>query len=75
MLHPSDASDVQQALSVFMRLRLGDQLRRLRQGQAIDNHIDVRALRTLDRELLRDALRIVNQFKDSLSERFKLSGL
>ncbi|MCP5477008.1 MAG: putative nucleotidyltransferase substrate binding domain-containing protein [Lysobacterales bacterium] len=75
VLHPSDASDVQQALSVFMRLRLGDQLRRLRQGQAIDNHIDVRALRTLDRELLRDALRIVNQFKDSLSERFKLSGL
>jgi CBS domain-containing protein len=75
VLHPSDASDVQQALSVFMRLRLGDQLRRLRKGQAIDNHIDVRALRTLDRELLRDALRIVNQFKDSLSERFKLRGL
>jgi CBS domain-containing protein len=72
VLHRSDARDVQQALSVFMRLRLSDQLRRLREGQDIDNHIDVRALRTLDRELLRDALRIVNQFKDSLSERFKL---
>lgn len=74
VLHSSDASDVQQALSVFMRLRLGDQLRRLREGASIDNHIDVRALRTLDRELLRDALRIVNQFKDSLTERFKLRG-
>ena len=74
VLHTSDASDAQQALSVFLRLRLSDQLRKLKDGQAIDNHIDVAALRRLDRELLRDALRVVNQFKDIVAARFKLRG-
>lgn len=74
VLHASDASDAQQALSVFLRLRLTDQLRKLKEGQAIDNHIDVAALRRLDRELLRDALRVVNQFKDIVADRFKLRG-
>ncbi|MBK9655204.1 MAG: CBS domain-containing protein [Rhodanobacteraceae bacterium] len=74
VLHASDASDAQQALSVFLRLRLSDQLRKLKEGQAIDNQIDVAALRRLDRELLRDALRVVNQFKDIVAERFKLRG-
>lgn len=71
-LHPNDARDVQQALAVFLRLRLSDQLRKLKAGQPIDNHIDVKALRRLDRELLRDALRVVNQFKDIVAERFHL---
>ncbi len=74
VLHADDARDVQQALSVFLRLRLSDQLRKLKAARAIDNHIDVEALRRLDRELLRDALRIVNQFKDIVAERFKLRG-
>lgn len=74
VLHASDASDAQQALSVFLRLRLTDQLRKIKEGQAIDNHIDVAALRRLDRELLRDALRVVNQFKDIVADRFKLRG-
>lgn len=73
-LHERDARDAQQALSVFLRLRLTDQLRKLKQGEAIDNHIDVAALRRLDRELLRDALRVVNQFKDLVAERFRLGG-
>lgn len=64
--------DVQQALSVFLRLRLSDQLRRLKAGIAIDNYIDVDHLRRLDRELLRDALRVVNQFKELLRTRFRL---
>ena len=74
VLHSSDAKDAQQALSVFLRLRLSDQLRKLKDAQPIDNHIDVRALRRLDRELLRDALRVVNQFKDIVADRFKLRG-
>lgn len=74
VLHASDARDVQQALSVFLRLRLTDQLRKLKAGQPIDNQIDVAALRRLDRELLRDALRVVNQFKDIVADRFRLRG-
>lgn len=64
--------DLQQALAVFMRLRLGQQLADLEHGRTLGNRVDVRALRRLDRELLRDALRVVNQFKDHLRDTFQL---
>lgn len=64
--------DLQQALAVFMRLRLSQQLADLEHGREASNRVDVRNLRRLDRELLRDALRVVNQFKDHLRETFQL---
>jgi len=68
------ARDVPQALAVFQRLRLGQQLADLEAGRTPDNSIDVAGLRKLDRELLRDALRVVNGFKDHLGDRFRLGG-
>jgi CBS domain-containing protein len=67
--------DVPQALAVFQRLRLGQQLDALAAGRAPDNRLDVAALRHLDRELLRDALRVVNRFKEHLREAFQLRGV
>lgn len=67
--------DVPQALAVFQRLRLAQQLDALAAGRAPDNRLDVAALRHLDRELLRDALRVVNRFKDHLREAFQLRGV
>ncbi|WP_170288166.1 putative nucleotidyltransferase substrate binding domain-containing protein [Marilutibacter maris] len=64
--------DVPQALAVFMRLRLGAQLQALAAGRAADNRLDPASLRRLDRELLRDALRVVNAFKDHLRGAFHL---
>jgi len=64
--------DLQQALAVFMRLRLGQQLADLSAGQPASNFVDVRILRRLDRELLRDALGVVNAFKDHIRETFAL---
>jgi CBS domain-containing protein len=67
--------DVPQALAVFQRLRLAQQLDALAAGRAPDNRLDVAALRHLDRELLRDALRVVNRFKEHLREAFQLRGV
>ncbi len=67
--------DVPQALAVFHRLRLGQQLDVLADGRVPDNRLDVAALRHLDRELLRDALRVVNRFKDHLRDVFQLRGV
>ena len=67
--------DVPQALAVFQRLRLGQQLEALAAGRVPDNRIDVAALRHLDRELLRDALRVVNRFKTYLRDALQLRGM
>ncbi|MBB1059981.1 cyclic nucleotide-binding/CBS domain-containing protein [Lysobacter spongiae] len=64
--------DVPQALAVMMRMRLGAQLQALAEGRDADNRVDPGRLRRLDRELLRDALRVVNAFKDHLRDSFQL---
>jgi len=66
------ARDVQQALSVFLRLRLGHQIESARRGEVPDNHLRVSELRRLDRELLRDALAVVDSFKAHLKRSFHL---
>lgn len=64
--------DVQQSLAVFMRLRLGQQIEADRRGEAPDNYLRVAELRRLDRELLRDALGVVDSFKGVLKRSFHL---
>jgi CBS domain-containing protein len=64
--------DVHQALEVFQRLRLRRQLEVLRAGGEPDNYLHVDQLSRLDRELLRDALLIVDEFKGVLQRRFHL---
>ncbi|QDH71553.1 DUF294 nucleotidyltransferase-like domain-containing protein [Marilutibacter alkalisoli] len=71
-LPPDLGRDVPQALAVFMRLRLGAQLQALAAGREAGNRLDPAALRRLDRELLRDAFRVVNAFKDHIRATFSL---
>ncbi|MFN4292337.1 MAG: putative nucleotidyltransferase substrate binding domain-containing protein [Permianibacter sp.] len=66
------ADDLRQALAVLMRLRLNAQMATHEAGTVPDNHLYPEQLRHLDRELLRDALRIVDQFKDWLSQHYQL---
>ncbi len=66
------ARDVQQALSVFLRLRLTHQIESAKRGEAPDNFLRVNELRRLDRELLRDALAVVHSFKSHLKRSFHL---
>ncbi|MBB1088765.1 cyclic nucleotide-binding/CBS domain-containing protein [Lysobacter sp. SG-8] len=64
--------DLPQALAVFLRLRLGAQLQALAAGEPVDNRVHPASLRRLDRELLRDAFRVVNAFKDHVRDSFHL---
>ena len=66
------ARDLTQALSVFIRLRLAEQLKQLKLGEVASNRIVVAQLRRLDRDLLRDALRVAGEFKAWLKSRFNL---
>lgn len=65
------AADLQQALAVMLRLRLGQQLEALQRGETPGNRIDLSRLRRLDRDLLRDALRVVKEFQDFLGAHFR----
>jgi CBS domain-containing protein len=64
--------DLQQALAVCLRLRLAEQLATLRAGAVPDNCLRIAEMRRLDRELLRDALLVVDEFKALLRRRFHL---
>lgn len=72
-LTPAFGRDVLQSLSVCLRLRLAEQLS-VGGGGLPDNRVHVGKLRRLDRELLRDALRVVGEFQDHLRQRFRLEG-
>jgi CBS domain-containing protein len=72
VLEPGFARDLGQALSVLLRLRLGEQLEALRRGETASDRVRTGALGRLDRDLLRDALRVVETFKHWLATRFKL---
>ncbi|MDO5609802.1 MAG: DUF294 nucleotidyltransferase-like domain-containing protein [Pseudomonadota bacterium] len=65
--------DLPQTLSVFQRLRLDAQLAAMDAGQPPDNFLHADQLRRLDRELLRDALRVVKNFRQLVRAEFHLS--
>ncbi|PMR79673.1 putative nucleotidyltransferase substrate binding domain-containing protein [Halomonas urumqiensis] len=68
------AEDLGEALSLFTELRLRQQLTRL-EGNESTRHPDrvvVQELSSLERDLLREALHIVKDFKQRLSHRFHL---
>ena len=53
-----------------LRTRVG--LQKSEQGLAQDNYMNPKELSKLDRELLRDSLKIVNEFKKFIGYHFKL---
>ena len=69
-LSESLGSDLQQALAVMLRLRLGQQLGAIGAGSKPDDRIRVGDLERMDRDLLREALRVVKSFQAALSAKF-----
>lgn len=68
------AEDLAEALSLFTELRLKQQLARLdgkAEGKSPDRVV-VQQLSSLERDLLREALHIVKEFKQHLSQRYHL---
>ena len=66
--------DLQQALSALQRMRLRTQLAAIDAGQTPGNHIDTGSLGRLDREMLRDALHVIKEFRESIARSFRLSA-
>lgn len=66
-----------EALSIFIQLRLQQQIQRIEtSAEALDrtpNLIDLQRLNKLERDLLRDALHIVKDFKKLFSMRYHIS--
>ncbi|MBB1473393.1 cyclic nucleotide-binding domain-containing protein [Luteimonas sp. MC1782] len=71
-LSPALGRDLPQALNVFQHMRLDAQFAALADGRVADNHIDPARLRRLDRELLRDALHVVKDFRAHVGQSFHL---
>ncbi|MDH2431270.1 putative nucleotidyltransferase substrate binding domain-containing protein [Pokkaliibacter sp. MBI-7] len=69
--------DLVHALGLFIQLRLQQQLERMKSEGASDkdaNMLVVERLDRLDRDLLREALHVVKEFKQFLTQRYRLEG-
>src|SRR5690554_2254557 len=68
------AENLGEALSLFTELRLKQQLQRLEDGEEkrpSPDRVVVQQLSSLERDLLREALQIVKEFKQSLAQRYR----
>jgi CBS domain-containing protein len=63
-------ADLRQSYAIMLRLRLGQQLEAIGEDDVPTNTVQLGKLRRLDRDLLRDALRVVREFQNFLSARF-----
>jgi len=63
-------SDLRQSYAIMLRLRLGQQLDALAEGETPGNSVRLSEMRRLDRDLLRDALGVVRDFQRFLSARY-----
>ncbi|MDQ2697097.1 MAG: DUF294 nucleotidyltransferase-like domain-containing protein [Pseudomonadota bacterium] len=66
------ASELSEAFAFLCTLRLQAGLAKMDRGQPPDNYLNPRQLSTLERELLRDCLKIVNAFKKFIHHHFRL---
>ena len=69
------ADDLIDSLHFFMGLKLKIGLQKLETGHAATDAIQVEKLSSLDRDLLKDTLVVVRQFKTLLNQRFHLEAL
>ena len=68
-------ADLIEAFDFMTMLRLREQLVALDRGAAYDNFVDVEHMRGFERGLLRDSLRLVNDFKNDVAHHFRLNLL
>ncbi|MDP5328938.1 MAG: DUF294 nucleotidyltransferase-like domain-containing protein [Litorivicinaceae bacterium] len=79
-IHERLGRNLGSALSLFMQLRLGTQLAQLAESRngdgasVIHNRINVRELDRLDRDLLREALHVIKEFKEWLALELHIRG-
>lgn len=67
------ASELIEALEFFLTLRLRERLRKMEMGKQPDDYININLLSNFEKDLLKDAFKIVNKFKDLIINHFKLN--
>ncbi|MBU6505596.1 MAG: CBS domain-containing protein [Betaproteobacteria bacterium] len=67
--------DLKETLAFLMDLRLKQGLRLQALGQRANNLVELQRLSTLERDLLRDGLQVVKQFRNLLHHHFRLDAL
>ena len=72
-MNKQDAQDLIETLDVINTLRLHAQLEKLQAGKEMDNYICLTTLGKLERDILKEALKTVEQFKKRVSYHFHLS--
>lgn len=69
------ARDLTEALHFLMALKLDNNLRQQHAGQPVDNLVQLSALGTLERDLLKDTLAIIKRFRQHLRLHYRLDSL
>jgi CBS domain-containing protein len=70
------AGEILSALTIFMNLRLSAQIEARHRGRAeATSVVNVATMPTVERDMLRDALRIVRRFRELIRLRYNLTGL
>lgn len=74
-LEREQAAELLEAFDVVNTLRLKSQLENIQNGSKIDNEIDTHTLGKIERDLLKDSLKIVVEFKKFISYKFKIDKI
>jgi CBS domain-containing protein len=74
-LEPAMGQDLIESLHLLIELRFKSGLRELQSAQSVSGRVDLNALSTLERDLLKDTIQVVRRFKVLLSQQFKLDAM
>jgi len=72
LFQPAFCSELIEAFTYMSALRVKAGLQKTTQGLPQDNYLNPNELNKLERELLRDSFKIVNEFKKFITYHFKL---
>jgi CBS domain-containing protein len=75
VLEKEKADELLEAFDVVNTLRLKSQLNKLLENKEINNEIDTHNLGKIERDLLKDSFKIVNDFKKFISYSFKIDKI
>ncbi len=75
VLDETMVEELREAFEVLLYIRLEQQLTQYRQGEALTNEIDTEQLSKIQRDLLKDSLQIIEQFKKFITRHYRLENL
>ena len=75
IIEKNKAAELLEAFDVVNTLRLKAQLEDIQSGKKIDNEIDTQNLGKIERDLLKDSLKIVIEFKKFINHTFKIDKI